>query len=65
MRERSFTDVVRKTGLAKSTVHHHLVALRASGLVRVHHDAANAVGYSLRAGALDDLDARLTSFLYN
>jgi len=63
--ERGFTDVVRESGLAKSTVHHHLVALRAAGLVRVRHDAANAVGYSLRDGALDDLDARLTSFLHD
>ncbi len=63
--ERSFTEVVREIGLAKSTVHHHLVALRAAGLVRVRHDAANAVGYGLRADALDDLDARLTSFLHD
>src|SRR5918911_4410280 len=33
---RSFTDVVQFMGLAKSTIHHHMVVLRAAGLVRVH-----------------------------
>src|SRR5918911_1352446 len=50
---RSFTDVVQVMGLAKSTVHHHMVVLRAAGLVRVH-DSGDAISYSLRPGAVDE-----------
>lgn len=32
---RSFTEIVQHMGLAKSTINHHLVALRAAGIVRV------------------------------
>lgn len=61
---RTFTEVVRYAGLAKSTVHHHLVALRASGLVRVHYPAdGGSERYSLRDGALDTLGARLAGYL--
>lgn len=59
---RSFTDVVDATGLAKSTVHHHMVALRSAGLVRVH-DAAGAITYSLRDSAVDQLGQRLNAYL--
>ena len=60
---RGFTDVVHDSGLAKSTVHHHLVALRAAGLVRVHDDGNGPVTYSLRPRALQELDERLGSYL--
>jgi DNA-binding transcriptional ArsR family regulator len=43
---RSFTDVVQFMGLAKSTVHHHMVVLRAAGLVRVH-SCGDMTTYSL------------------
>ncbi|WP_199615351.1 ArsR/SmtB family transcription factor [Paenibacillus alkalitolerans] len=33
---RSFTEVVSHTGLSKGTVHHHMMALRAAGLIRTH-----------------------------
>ncbi|HZG58432.1 winged helix-turn-helix domain-containing protein [Paenibacillus sp.] len=33
---RSFTEVVAYTGLSKGTVHHHMMALRAAGLIRTH-----------------------------
>jgi len=60
---RGFTDVVHDSGLAKSTVHHHLVALRAAGLVRVHDDGNGPVTYSLRPPALQELGERLGSYL--
>lgn len=60
---RGFTDVVHDSGLAKSTVHHHLVALRAAGLVRVHDAGNGPVTYSLRPRALDELGERLGSYL--
>src|ERR671937_1698254 len=53
---RSFTDVVQFMGLAKSTVHHHMVVLRAAGLVRVHDSGEKATtAYSLRPGAVDQV----------
>ncbi|WP_274364409.1 ArsR/SmtB family transcription factor [Paenibacillus thermotolerans] len=33
---RSFTEVVAHTKLSKGTVHHHMMALRAAGLIRTH-----------------------------
>jgi DNA-binding transcriptional ArsR family regulator len=59
---RSFTDVVQFMGLAKSTVHHHMVVLRAAGLVRVH-DRGDMTSYSLRLAAVDELGDRLHAFL--
>lgn len=59
---RSFTDVVRHTGLAKSTVHHHMVALRAAGLVRAHASGEWIEGYSLRPGALEALGGRVAAY---
>ena len=59
----TFTELARRIGLSKSTVHHHMVALRASGLVRVHTVNDTTVTYSLRPSALDELGTRLGSFL--
>jgi DNA-binding transcriptional ArsR family regulator len=59
---RSFTEVVQFMGLAKSTVHHHMVVLRAAGLVRVH-DCGDMTTYSLRPSAVDELGDRLHAFL--
>jgi DNA-binding transcriptional ArsR family regulator len=59
----TFTELVRRIGLSKSTVHHHMVALRASGLVRVHTENENTTTYSLRASAIEALGSRLTTFL--
>lgn len=59
---RSFTEIVQHSGLAKSTVHHHTVMLRASGLVRVH-DTVDGTSYSLRHDAIDELGNRLHAFV--
>lgn len=62
----SFTDVFAPSKLAKSTVHHHLMALRAAGLVRtnVSYPLGKASDrYFLRAGALDTLAAYLVEYL--
>ncbi len=61
----SFSSVVQFSGLAKSTVHHHLVVLRAAGLVRVYayQGGGTADAYDLRPHALDELDRRLRAFL--
>ena len=61
---RSFTDVVQVMGLAKSTVHHHMVVLRAAGLVRVHDGGEKATtAYSLRPRAVDQLRDMLRAYL--
>jgi DNA-binding transcriptional ArsR family regulator len=67
----SFTEVVRATGLSKSTVNHHMVMLRAAGLVRVQDTASGThqghpykpVTYVLRPDAIDDLADRLHEYL--
>jgi DNA-binding transcriptional ArsR family regulator len=60
---RSFTEIVQHTGLAKSTVHHHTVVLRAAGLVRIHDSGDASTTYSLRHGAIDELGSRLHAFV--
>jgi DNA-binding transcriptional ArsR family regulator len=61
---RSFSDVVQVMGLAKSTVHHHMVVLRAAGLVRVYDSGEKAAtSYSLRPGAVDQLRDMLHAYL--
>lgn len=62
----SFTDVSRPSGLAKSTVHHHLMALRAAGLVQTHVPypfGSASDRYTVRPGALDKLSGSLFSYL--
>lgn len=61
--ERSFTEVAAFSGLARSTTHHHLVTLRAAGMVRVHFRGEKTSNYSLRLEALERLTAELRSYL--
>lgn len=60
---RSFTELVQLMGLSKSTVHHHLVILRAAGLVRLEHHNDKSRLYSLRPDAARSLNERLTAYL--
>jgi DNA-binding transcriptional ArsR family regulator len=62
-RPRSFTDLVKLTGLSKSTVNHHMVVLRAAGLVTVHDLRGRGLTYSPRFDSLDDLDTGLRAYL--
>lgn len=62
-RSHSFTDLVRLVGLSKSTVHHHLVTLRAAGLVRLEHRDEKTTVYSLRPDMARDIGERLDRFL--
>lgn len=57
----SLQDLMDELGLAKSTVHHHVVILRTSGLVRVRTSGDKQ--YSLREDALPDLTALLEAYL--
>lgn len=60
---RSFTDLVKLTGLSKSTVNHHMVVLRAAGLVTVHDLRGRGLTYSPRFDSLDNLDTGLRAYL--
>jgi DNA-binding transcriptional ArsR family regulator len=59
----SFTEIVTFMNLSKSTVNHHLVVLRAAGLVRVHDSGERSSTYTLRPDALDLLRDDLRSYL--
>jgi len=60
---RTFTDLVQETGLAKSTIHYHMVLLRAAGLVRLHMKGKVPDVYALREEAFEDLTREVGSFL--
>jgi DNA-binding transcriptional ArsR family regulator len=60
---RTMTEVARAAGLSQSTIHHHLLTLRAAGLVRVHSGAIGSSRYTLRPLALTLLGDRLAAFL--
>lgn len=61
--EKSFTEIVQYTGLAKSTVHYHMVLLRSSGLIRVHLGSNSGETFSLRQGGVDQLHTQLAEYL--
>jgi DNA-binding transcriptional ArsR family regulator len=60
-------ELAAETGLPKTTLHHHLVALRAAGLVRLRDDALRQYSpqprYTVRAEAIPDAFAALTTWL--
>jgi DNA-binding transcriptional ArsR family regulator len=59
----TFSAVVAATGLSKSTVNHHLVMLRAAGLVRVHDVGDGSTTYTLQPAALDGVGYALHAYL--
>ncbi|MEK3712472.1 ArsR/SmtB family transcription factor [Paenibacillus sp. FSL R7-0333] len=61
-RQMNFTEIVKAVQLSKSTIHYHLIALRAAGLVIVH-TSGKSVSYSLRLEALDDLPGHIEDYL--
>lgn len=61
-KQMNFTEIVRNVGISKSTIHYHLIALRAAGLVIVHSQG-KSTEYSLRLEALDGLPQRIGSYL--
>lgn len=62
--EKSFTDIVKFIGLAKSTVHHHMVLLRASGLVQVIFSPATTERYRLREEGLENIFQNYYQYLF-
>jgi len=66
-RPRSFAEVVAGSGLSKSTVSHHMMLLRASGLVLVTERGSPAshrkTTFTLRQTGLDGLATQLRDYL--
>ncbi|MCI3927656.1 winged helix-turn-helix domain-containing protein [Paenibacillus sp. TRM 82003] len=62
---RSFTEVVAYTGLSKGTVHHHMMALRAAGLIRTHlmGDYGSQERFSIRLDGVDESTEALRQYM--
>ncbi|WP_312112779.1 ArsR/SmtB family transcription factor [Brevibacillus reuszeri] len=57
-------ELQKQVSLAKSTVHHHVTALRRAGLIRAHYTGSSTVAfYSLREMFVDRLPVLLRAFL--
>ncbi|WP_334076220.1 MULTISPECIES: winged helix-turn-helix domain-containing protein [Paenibacillus] len=63
----TFTEIVREIALSKSTIHYHLIALRAAGLIVVHYHTkyleSKSVEYSLRGEAVNSLPLQINAYL--
>jgi DNA-binding transcriptional ArsR family regulator len=62
--ERSFTDIVNYIGLAKSTVHHHMIQLRASGLVQIILSPTTTDRYRLREQGLENIYSDFQQYFF-
>lgn len=60
--EVSFSEIVKHIGISKSTIHYHLVLLRAAGFVKVHV-YPRSTQYSLRRSGITALTSQLGSYL--
>lgn len=65
---RTFTEIAKEIGVSKSTVHYHLITLRAAGLVTLHLwpdkvAETKYAEYSLRHEGLETLPLRLDHYL--
>jgi DNA-binding transcriptional ArsR family regulator len=61
---KSFTEVVNISNLSKGTVHHHMMMLRAAGLIHIHiHIHGNQERFSYRREGILDLKGFLEFYL--
>lgn len=60
---RTLTEIADATGLAASTIFHHILMLRSAGLIRTHHGCSRPDRYSWRRTGLDELRAGLETFI--
>jgi DNA-binding transcriptional ArsR family regulator len=61
-RDLYLTEIAQQLDLSKPTIKHHMVQLRAAGLVTIT-DSGNVLYYSLRRNRLDDASAEIKHFL--
>ncbi|MFA9559834.1 ArsR/SmtB family transcription factor [Evansella sp. AB-rgal1] len=59
----TFKTIHQFIGLAKSTVHHHLIALRAAGLVNIHVNQGKQDYYTFREQGLSEMEGRLLAYI--
>ncbi|MDQ0418603.1 DNA-binding transcriptional ArsR family regulator [Croceifilum oryzae] len=64
LEKRTFTDVLKYIGGAKGNIHHHLMTLRAAGLVRVHVTGESQFYLSTRKEFAPELQENLNSVIY-
>ncbi|MED1913712.1 winged helix-turn-helix domain-containing protein [Bacillus thuringiensis] len=58
-------ELQKQVSLAKSTVHHHVTALRRAGLIRAHYTGSTTISYySLREAFVERLPVLLRSFFH-
>jgi DNA-binding transcriptional ArsR family regulator len=60
---RSFVDVVKHLGMAKSTVYEHLLNLRSAGLIRGTVNGEASTFYKIRPAAFDQLHGLLKEYV--
>ncbi|MBE4907032.1 winged helix-turn-helix transcriptional regulator [Bacillus luteolus] len=62
---RTFTDILNYINISKSTVHHHIMALRSAGLISVYHtDQCCAELYRYRASGFSELADSFQEFVH-
>ncbi|GED54945.1 ArsR family transcriptional regulator [Brevibacillus borstelensis] len=62
----TLSELQAAVGLAKSTVHHHVTALRRAGLIRAHYaDSTTVQGYSIRDAVFAKLPDMLSQYFYD
>lgn len=61
--ESSFSEIVSFSKLAKSTVHHHLITLRAAGLVGITFYDDSNITYRFRSKALEQVNSELQDYI--
>lgn len=62
--EMSFTELVQRTGLAKSTVHHHIASLRDAGLLGIRVGWEKGDRLRLSPGIPERIRGMLTDYLH-
>ncbi|MDG5788940.1 winged helix-turn-helix domain-containing protein [Evansella sp. AB-P1] len=61
----TFKSIHQAIGLAKSTVHHHLIALRSAGLVHLHISPTGQDYYSFREQGVKEMERRVLQYIFN
>ncbi|WP_078594534.1 ArsR/SmtB family transcription factor [Evansella clarkii] len=59
----TFKKIHEYSGLAKSTVHHHLISLRAAGLVRIHISPGRPESFSYREEGLTEMERKIKKYI--
>ncbi|MBB6673607.1 winged helix-turn-helix transcriptional regulator [Cohnella nanjingensis] len=61
---RSFIEIFRHLQLSKGITHDHITKLRMAGMIRAHFEGESLTVYSLREGALEQMQRSLTAYIH-